>query len=56
MKKLNFSNQDKTLINNIINKNYYDSFKKDTRKNLCLTFYYNYKFNSANYDPNTIIP
>ena len=42
------------LTNNFIEE-YYNNFK--TGKNtICLTFYYNYKFNSANLIPNLPIP
>ena len=43
------------LINNIINNNYYDEFRKGN-KSLCLTFYYNYKYSDVNLIPNISTP
>lgn len=43
------------LMNNIINNNYYDEFRKGS-KSLCLTFYYNHKYSDVNLIPNTPTP
>lgn len=38
------------IINNLIEDNYYDEFKKGN-KSLCLTFYYNYRINNTRVTP-----
>ena len=47
--------QEKKVINSLINTKYYNCFKNG-EKSLCLTFYYNYKFGDANLIPNFQVP
>lgn len=48
--------QDKVLINDIIDRNYYWHFKRNRDKDLCLTFFYNNKYNNSNLIPGFPIP
>lgn len=48
--------QDKILINDIIDRNYYWNFIRNDSKDLCLTFFYNNKFNNSNLIPGFPIP
>ena len=52
---MDYKYQDKILINDIIDRNYYYHFKRG-EKSLCLTFYYNHKFNNSNLIPNFPLP
>ena len=53
---MNYKYQDKILINDIIDRNYYYNFKRNLGKSLCLTFYYNNKFNNTNLIPGFPVP
>lgn len=52
---MDYKYQDKILINDIVDRNYYHYFIEG-QKSLCLTFYYNYKFNNSNLIPNFSLP
>lgn len=55
-KELNYKDQDIVLLNDIIDRNYYYYFRKNREKNICLTFYYNNKFNNTNLIPGFPVP
>ena len=49
---MDYKTQDNLLINDIIERNYYWFFRQGNKKNICLTFYYNNKYNNSNLIPN----
>lgn len=53
---MNYKYQDTILINDIIERNYYYNFRRNLGKSLCLTFYYNHKFNNTNLIPDFPVP
>lgn len=53
---MDYKYQDIVLLNDIIDRNYYYYFKRGNNKNICLTFYYNNKFNNTNLIPGFPVP